>query len=81
MQNRDKKFGSTYFDLIESEIMKNSRKINDLVDSHEQMRENLVALIEKRHVLQKANELIKDSLPFGNFADSEMVYYQVLIVI
>jgi V-type H+-transporting ATPase subunit a len=70
MQNRDKKFGSTYFDLIESEIMKNSRKINDLVDSHEQMRENLVVLIEKRHVLQKANELIKDSLPFGNFADS-----------
>jgi hypothetical protein len=47
MQNRDKKFGSTYFDLVESEILKNSRKISDLVDSHEQMRENLIILIEK----------------------------------
>ena len=30
MQNRDKKFGSTYFDLVESEILKNSRKIKTL---------------------------------------------------
>ena len=71
MQNRDKKFGSTYFDLVESEILKNSRKISDLVDSHEQMRENLIILIEKKHVLEKASELIKDSLPLGNFSDSD----------
>ena len=70
MQNRDKKFGSTYFDLVESEILKNSRKINDLVDSHEQMRENLIILIEKKHVLEKASELIRDSLPLGNFSES-----------
>ena len=70
MQNRDKKFGSTYFDLVESEILKNSRKISDLVDSHEQMRENLIILIEKKHVLEKASELIRDSLPLGNFSDS-----------
>ena len=71
MQNRDKKFGSTYFDLVESEILKNSRKISDLVDSHEQMRENLIILIEKKHVLEKASELIRDSLPLGNFSDSD----------
>ena len=71
MQNRDKKFGSTYFDLVESEILKNSRKISDLVDSHEQMRENLIILIEKKYVLEKASELIRDSLPLGNFSDSD----------
>ena len=71
IQNRDKKFGLTYFDLVESEILKNSRKISDLVDSHEQMRENLIILIEKKHVLEKASELIRDSLPLGNFSDSD----------
>ena len=71
IQDRDKRFGSTYFDLIENEILKNSRKINDLIDSHEQMRENLVTLIEKKHVLQKATELISDSMTYGNFAESD----------
>ena len=71
MKQRDKKFGLTYFDLIESEILKDNRKICDLVDSHEHMRDNLSTLMEKRHVLQKANELIRDSMPFGNFGDSD----------
>ena len=71
IQDRDKRFGSTYFDLIEGEVLKNSRKINDLIDSHEQMRENLVILIEKKHVLEKATELISDRIAYGNFADSE----------
>ena len=71
IRSRDKKFGSTYFDLIEAEILKNSRKISDLIDSHEQMRENLVILTEKKHVLEKATELISDTVPFGNFAESD----------
>ena len=71
IKQRDKKFGLTYFDLIEGEILKDNRKICDLVDSHEHMRENLSVLIEKRHVLQKANELIRDSKPLGNFGDSD----------
>ena len=71
IRSRDKKFGSTYFDLIEAEILKNSRKISDLIDSHEQMRENLVILTEKKHVLEKATELISDTIPFGNFAESD----------
>ena len=56
IQERDKKFGTTYFDLIEDEIMKNSRRISDLVDSHEQMRENLVTLIEKKFLYQSLHE-------------------------
>jgi V-type H+-transporting ATPase subunit a len=35
------------------------------------MRENLIILIEKKHVLEKASELIRDSLPLGNFSDSD----------
>ena len=43
MTQRDKKFGSTYFDLIENEIIENDKRINELVDSHSQIREDLVS--------------------------------------
>ena len=69
MQKRDKKFGSTYFDLIENEIFENDRKINELVDSHSQIREDLVSLIEKKHVLLKAEELIRTNIDFSNFSE------------
>ena len=71
MQERDKKFGSTYFDLIENEVLENERKINELVDSHTQLRDDLVILIEKKHVLAKASELIRDNIAYGNFGDSD----------
>jgi hypothetical protein len=29
MKNRDKKLGSTYFDLVENEILENDKKINE----------------------------------------------------
>ena len=59
MGKRDKKFGSTYFDLIENEIMENDRKVNELIDSHTQIREDLVNLIEKKHVLLKGEQLVR----------------------
>ena len=71
MTQRDKKFGSTYFDLIESEIMENDRGINELVDSHSQIREDLVNLIEKKHVLLKAEELVRTNVDFSNFSESD----------
>ena len=71
MKERDKKFGQTYFDLIEGEILKNDRKISELVDSHEQVRENLNTLFEKNHVLQKVTELITDNAVYGNFGESQ----------
>ena len=71
MQKRDKKLGSTYFDLIESEILENDRKMNELVDSHSQMRDDLVTLIEKKHVLLKAEELVRTNLDFSNFSEAE----------
>ena len=71
MQNRDKKFGSTYFDLIENEIFENDRRINELVDSHTQIREDLISLIEKKHVLLKAEELVRTNLDFSNFSEAD----------
>ena len=71
MKERDKKFGQTYFDLIEGEIIKNDRKISELVDSHEQVRENLNTLFEKNHVLQKVTELITDNAVYGHFGESQ----------
>ena len=71
MKERDKKFGQTYFDLIEGEILKNDRKISELVDSHEQVRENLNTLFEKNHVLQKVTELITDNAVYGHFGESQ----------
>ena len=70
MKERDKKFGATYFDLIESEILENERKINELVDSHTQLREDLIVLIEKKHVFEKASELIRNNNAYGNFGDA-----------
>ena len=69
MKKRDKKFGLTYFDLIESEILENDKKINELVDSHSQTRDNLVTLIEKKHVLLKAEELIRTNYDFSQFSE------------
>ena len=71
MKERDKKFGSTYFDLLENEVNENDRKINELVDSHTQIRDDLVTLIEKKHVLLKASELIRNNIAYGDFSESE----------
>ena len=71
MKNRDKKYGSTYFDLVENEIIENDKKINELVDSHSQTRDNLVTLIEKKHVLLKAEELIRTNFDFSQFSEAE----------
>ena len=71
MKKRDKKFGSTYFDLVENEILENDKKINELVDSHTQTRDNLVSLIEKKHVLLKAEELIRTNYDFSQFSEAE----------
>ena len=70
MTQRDKKLGSTYFDLVENEIIENDKRINELVDSHSQIREDLVSLIEKKHVLLKAEELVRTNVDFSNFSEA-----------
>ena len=44
---------STYFDFIESEINDNERKILDLIESYQKMKEDLVIELEKKLVFEK----------------------------
>ena len=66
IRQRDKKYGSTYFDLVEAEVLENDKKIKELVSSHSQIREDLINLIEKKHVLMKTSELTFTDNNFKN---------------
>lgn len=64
--NRDRRFGSTYFDLIESEITEDERKITELIESYNQINESLETLIEKKSVLDKASQLLLSGTDLGS---------------
>ena len=66
LRSKDKKYGSTYFDLLESEIIENDKQLSELVDNHSTIREDLITLIEKKYVLQKTSELITSNNPMIN---------------
>ena len=66
LRSKDKKYGSTYFDLLESEIIENDKQLSELVDNHSTIREDLITLIEKKYVLQKTSELITSNNPIIN---------------
>ena len=48
LTNKDKKYGSTYFDFLESEIMENDKQLRELVDNLSTIRKDLITLIEKK---------------------------------
>ena len=54
---RDRKYGATYFDLIESEINEEERKISELMESYNHINECLENLIEKKSVFDKSSQL------------------------
>lgn len=60
-RNRDRRFGSTYFDLIENEVTEDEKKITELIDSYAQISENLENLIEKKSVFDKTCQLLLSS--------------------
>ena len=62
---KDKKSGSIYFDFLESEIIENDKQLSELVDNHSSIREDLVNLIEKKHVLKKTSELLISNNQFN----------------
>ena len=72
LTNKDKKYGSTYFDFLESEIMENDKQLRELVDNLSTIREDLITLIEKKYVLEKTSELITSNnsilIPNSNFS-------------
>lgn len=54
---RDRKYGATYFDLIEAEITQEEKKITELLESFNHINESLENLIEKKSVFDKASQL------------------------
>lgn len=60
MSNRSN-FNSNYFDTLENDIIEDERKITELIDSYNQINENLEFLIEKKCVFDKSSQLILSS--------------------
>jgi V-type H+-transporting ATPase subunit a len=59
--NNRTNFNSNYFDILENDIIEDEKKINDLIDSYNQINENLEILIEKKCVYDKSSQLILSS--------------------
>jgi V-type H+-transporting ATPase subunit a len=58
---RNKRGGSTYFDMLESEINNDEKEIEELIDSYEKIKENIDYLYEKRAVIEKTSQLFNQS--------------------
>ena len=61
----DKRYGSTYFDLLEGELAENEKKITELIESYNNITESLDALIEKKSVFDKSSQLMAANKPPG----------------
>jgi V-type H+-transporting ATPase subunit a len=61
---RNKRGGSTYFDMLENEIIKDEKEIEELIESYEKIKENIDYLYEKRAVIEKTTQLFSQS-PHG----------------
>ena len=76
LKEKDKKYGSTYFDLIENEIGEDEKKLHELIESYKNITEQLDSLIEKKSVFDKSSQLMssqnyqiklsRDSFPMIN---------------
>lgn len=73
---RDRKYGATYFDLLEMEITEEEKKITELLESFNHINESLENLIEKKSVFDKASELFLSegdrSMSFGNRSNQQI---------
>jgi V-type H+-transporting ATPase subunit a len=72
---RDRRFGSTYFDLIENELIEDEKRLLDLVDSYQVIYETLFTLVEKKQVISKSSLLIRQNA-FENELHGQMVNNQ-----
>ena len=54
---RQRKYRTTYFDSLENEMHEDNKKIQDLTDSYEKIKESLEYLYEKRSVIEKSSQL------------------------
>ena len=53
MRERDKRFGGTYFDLIESEVMEDHRKFKEQIRLSEDSKIDYINLLEEKIILDK----------------------------
>ena len=60
ISSRDRNHGH-YFDLVETEIIEEEKRITDLLDSYTKIKENLEILAEKKCVFDKSSQLILSS--------------------
>ena len=58
MESIDKRYSSTYFDLIENEIGEDEKKLIELLESYKNITEQLDSLIEKKSVFDKSSQLM-----------------------
>lgn len=54
-----------YFDLVESEILEEEKRIFELIESYNKINENLETLIEKKLVFDKTHQLINSNEEFS----------------
>ena len=62
IDNLNKNLNLNYFDLVEIEIIENTKKINELIESYNNIKEQLDLLIEKKSVYDKTSDLIFSKL-------------------
>ena len=48
IQERDKVYGSTYFDLIESEVLEDSRQMEEQLKLNEESKKSYIQLLEEK---------------------------------
>jgi V-type H+-transporting ATPase subunit a len=54
---RSKRRSTAYFDMVENELFEDERRIQELIDSYEKIKESLNTLIERKAVIEKSTEL------------------------
>ena len=57
-ESMDKRYGSTYFDLLESTVNEDEKKFKELIDAYNNITLTLDGLIEKKSVLDKSSQLM-----------------------
>ena len=68
ISNRDKVSGSTYFDLVENEVLEDGKRMGEQIKLIEDNKEDYMKLLEKRVVLEKLDEMFDKGtiLKMGN---------------
>ena len=66
LDNFNRKLNLNYFDLVEIEINENKKKINELIESYNNITEQLNLLIEKKTIFDKSSDLIFSNISNNN---------------